>query len=99
MDGKFYYAVSLSYSWINVVLNYIGPNDGQGIRIYENGVQTGSDVSKEVTSFPAGDGRVAVGRRTPKLDEKYVGVDVDELLFFNEKLTDQHALDLKNNIV
>ena len=80
------------------MMNYIGPDDGQGIQIYENGVQTGSDASKEVTSFPAGDGRVAIGRRTPRIDDKYVGVDVDELLFFNEKLSTQQAMDLKNNV-
>ena len=80
------------------MMNYIGPDDGQGIQIYEDGVQTVSDDSKEVTSFPAGDGRVAIGRRTPRIDDKYVGVDVDELLFFNEKLTDQQAMDLKNNV-
>ena len=36
----------------------------------------------------AGNGRVVVGRHLPEEDEEYAGVDVDELLLFNNNMND-----------
>ena len=33
-DGRFYERHPRLTGWIHVVLNYIGPNNGQGIRIF-----------------------------------------------------------------
>ena len=46
----------------------------------------------------SGDGRVVVGRYHTDLDEKYASVDVDELLFFNHRLTDAQITSIKNNV-
>ena len=84
--------------WTNVVLNYLGPEDGEGIRIYYNGVQTGSDDTERLVNHPAGVGKVALGRLYTDKDGDYPGVDVDELMFFNEYLSNQQILDLSNMV-
>ena len=84
--------------WTHVVLNYLGPEEGEGIRVYYNGVQTGSDDTERLSTFQAGVGRVAVGRLYTDTDSDYPGVDVDELMFFNESLSSQQILDLANMV-
>ena len=68
-------------------MNYIGPNEGEGIRIYENGTEVVSDTTKYATSKPAADGRIVVGRYNPYEDSYYTTVTVDELIFSNRSLT------------
>ena len=87
-------------------MNYIRPDNGQGIRIYEDGVLTDSEVTKSGGTYSAGDGREVVGRpytyqasfyASVDVDESfYASVDVDELLFFNQKLSDQQIMDIRN---
>ena len=69
------------------MLNYIGPNNGQGIQIYYDGVEVDSDTVQDVQSCSAGDGRIVVGRQFTDRDRDYASVMVDELLFFNQTLT------------
>ena len=89
LDGDFYTEVTLPYSWTHLVHNFIGPNNGQGIRTYVDGVYAASDTTKT----PPADGRVCAGNSAI---EKYTSVDVDELLFFNHKLSDQQVEQIKN---
>ena len=70
------------------MLNYIGPNDGEGIIIYYNNRQVASDITKSGQSYDIGDNRVVVGRHYTDEDLDYVSVQVDELIFFNEALSD-----------
>ena len=35
-----------STEWTHIVLNYIGPNNGEGINIYCNGTEVDSDTTK-----------------------------------------------------
>ena len=86
--------------WTHVVLNYIGPQDGEGFTVYYNGVQTGNDTTKGSlnTAVSSGDGRVFVGKYPTNLDRQYSGVDVDELLFFNEHLSDDDVQAISNMI-
>ena len=74
--------------WEHVVLNYIGPDDDEGIQIYLNGMQYATDDTKETDNYSPGDGRVVVGRYYTNFyhEDEYEGVSVDELLFFNTKL-------------
>ena len=69
------------------MLNYIGPNDGEGIRIYVNGVQVASDNMKIAVAYQSGDGRIVVGRYYTDSNRLYTSVEVDELIFFNRSLT------------
>ena len=71
------------------MLKYIGPDNGQGIQIHLNGVLAVSDNTKSTGTYQSGDGRVVLGRQFIDDDSHYVSVDVDELLFFNETLSDQ----------
>ena len=88
----------VSSEWTHIVLNYIGPNDGQGIRIYLDGVLTGSDDTKSLDRDPSppGEGRIVVGREFTHFDDKYASVTLDELLIFNQTLSDQQILDQKD---
>ena len=69
------------------MLNYIGPNDGEGIKIFIDGVEVTSDTTKGGGSYPTGDGRIVVGRSETDYDFFYGSAQVDELLFFDRCLT------------
>ena len=83
--------------WTHVVLNYIGPDNGQGIGIYYNGAEVASDTTKTSGSYSAGYGRIVVGRRYTNEDRLYTSVQVDELVFFNVALTPEYIQSLYNS--
>ena len=95
-NGQYIIVATLPSGSTHIVLNYIGPDNRQGIRIYEDGALTGSDVTKSDGTYSAGDGRVFVGRIYVDRDAHYGGVNVDELLFFNQSLNDQRVWGIKN---
>ena len=82
--------------WTHVVLHYVGPNNGQGISVYFNGVEVVSDTSRYAFPNSAGDGRLVLGRESTDIDNNYGSVDVDELFFFNQTLSDQNIQDMSN---
>ena len=86
-DGYFYLKDPRLSGWIHVTLNYLGPNIGEGIKIFYDGTEVVSDTTKDGGSFPAGDGRIVLGRFFTDTDEKYTSMQVDELLLFNEALS------------
>ena len=69
------------------MLNYLGPNNGQGIRIYYNATEVGSDTSKTVETKVAADGRIVVGRALTNYNHFYASIHIDELIFFNQALS------------
>ena len=69
------------------MLNFIGPNDEEGIRIYYNGQEVKRDTTKTSNFHTAGDGRIVVGRYRTDLDRDYASFMVDELIYFNVSLT------------
>ena len=64
------------------MLNYIGPNSGQGISIYYNAEEVTVDTTKRTAPRPP-----VLGRRYTGRDQEYANVDVDELIFFNQSLS------------
>ena len=86
-DGRFNTAQYRPAGWTHIVLNYIGPNNGEGIRIYYDGTEVASDTEKTEWVYPAADGRIVVGRSYTNTDDLYGSVQVDKLLFFNHSLT------------
>ena len=93
---KYFWAQTLSpkNQWIHVVLNYIGPEDGQGMRIYLDGI-----LARNVTTKLSGGTRNSDGRL--RLGSQYTSGlnaidDIDELLFFNNILTDDQIMKVKN---
>ena len=73
-----------------------GPNNGQGTRIYRDGIQTASSNVISSYTFQPGSGRVVIGRLSIDDDDNYADVNLDELLFFNETLSDQNIRYLSN---
>ena len=79
------------------MLNYIGPNEGEGIRIYYNGAEVASATTKTVRSYPSGDGRIVVGRHFTNEDRRYISMQVDELIYFNAVLTSDDVQSIYNS--
>ena len=86
-DRWFHTDHSVPTGWTHVVGNYIGPNNGAGIRIFINGAEVASDTTKAEWSHIVGDSRIIVGRRYTDCDQKYISVQVDELIYFNASVT------------
>ena len=42
--------ISFTMQWIHIVLNYIGSDNGEGIKLYQDGTIVGSDYTKEATT-------------------------------------------------
>ena len=85
-NGYFITHVNTRSGWTHVVLNYIGPNSGQGILMFMDG----QEVASVTTNMPrsgsgAADGRVVVGKLF-SVGEHYASVEIDELIFFNQTL-------------
>ena len=68
-------------------MNYIGPKDGEGVRIYYDGEEVASRTTKSSNSYSPGDGKIVVGRFYTNLNGLYASVQVDELIFFNQTLS------------
>ena len=79
------------------MLNYIGPNEGEGIRGYMNGVEVANDKHKDGGSRSAGDGRIVVGRGPTDSNSHYTSVQVDEMMYFNAALTTDHIQSIYNS--
>ena len=87
LDGRFSAEFSKPTGWNHIVLNYIGPDNGQGIRIYINGAQVESVTTKNGVPYSAGDGRMVLGRESTNEDARYASMEIDELIFFNKALS------------
>ena len=84
--GKFRVYPLTPTGWTHILLNYIGPNDGEGMWIYYNGMVVGRHTTKGGGPYPAGDGSIVVGRCYTDQDRYYATAQVDELIF-NRHLT------------
>ena len=92
-DGSFYGALSHHPSgWAHAVINYIGPNDGQGITIYHDGRLLENDTTKFNNTYSPTNGEIAIGRVNFGGQLFYGLVEVDELLFYNRVLTDAEII-------
>ena len=77
-------------------MNFIRPDNGQGIQIYHGGELAGRGDTKSGLKHSPGDGRVVLGRVFTDSNSYYASVDVDEILFFNKALTGGDIRDIKN---
>ena len=79
-------------------MNFIGPNEGQGIRIYNNGKLIGNDTTKSNEANSPSDGQIQLGRidlhhtGTTSTLPFYSAVEVDELLIYNRTLTEPEII-------
>ena len=102
LDGQFVATSSEPAGWTHIVLNYIGPNDGEGLRIYYNGQEVPTVTFKNEEQYSAGDSRIVVGYRYTDHNQdagdcRYVSVQVDELVYFNVVLTDSDIQSIYNS--
>ena len=74
--------------WNHITVDFLGPEDGQGIRIYRNGLQDASDDSTYSITVDTGDDITVVGRYYTNQDNYYTSLEIDELAFFNAKLSE-----------
>ena len=65
-------------------------------RVYQDGVQTGSDVTQSNRVEQPGEGRVVLGREYTNKNGRYGSVDLDELILFNQALSVEQIWDIKN---
>ena len=82
--------------WFHIVFNIIGPNDGEGFRIYHDGKLVGNATSFDRIRSHAIDGRIVIGRFYTDHNSDYASFDMDELLFFNRSLTESE-IQMMNN--
>ena len=94
--GNFFVSEPFPTGWTHVVINYISQTDG--IRLFQNGVQTGSSSTTKEGPYPSGEGRVIVGRFLTDVDNNYPNADIDELLFFNQILSNSQISGLVNMV-
>ena len=78
----------------HVVLNYVGLEKCQGIKIYENGMFTAADGIKNRGWYGPADGTVIVGRTRTTVDHRYGSVKLDELMLFDAALSEEQIRDL-----
>ena len=88
----------IKFSWVHAVMNFIGPNEGQGIRIYNNGKLIGNDTTKSNEVNSPSDGQIQLGRidlhhtGTTSTLPFYSAVEVDELLIYNRTVTEPEII-------
>ena len=82
--------------WVHLVLNLIRPHEG--FQLFRDGVlvRYQANTASVGTPIARGNGRLVLGRRHPNTDGRYSSVDLDELVFFNRKLTVQEVETLYN---
>ena len=74
--------------WFHMVFNFIGSADGRGIHIYHDGVLVVSDTSKSAGRFFPEDRNIVLGRLFVNYNEEYSTAHFDDVLFFNQALTE-----------
>ena len=87
LDGYFRVLETRNNHWLHAVLNYIGPNDHQGINVYHNGGHIGNST-KNFGQHGRSNGRIFIGKLAYEINDHYASVEVDELLFYNRALTE-----------
>ena len=88
LDGIYFWVfLSRPTGWTHVVMNYIGPNNGEGIKVYYNGEEVASDTTPLSYPCGSGDGRIVLGRAYTAIDKDYSSIEIDELTYFNRILS------------
>ena len=86
--GHFQVSVRRSNEWVHGMLNFLGPNNEEGIRIYQNGKHVGNHTTITQASTSESNGRIVIGRAFTEVDLQYSSVEVDQLLLFNLALNE-----------
>ena len=99
LEERFTVTVPRPSGWFHSVLNFIPGNEttdveepSDEIRVYHDGILVGSDFSEGVGRSIGGHGRIVIGQSylpgTRNTANSYISAEVDELMFFNQSLTE-----------
>ena len=86
-NGQFFKDLSKPDGWFHSVMNYIGPNNGQGIQVFQNGESVANATTLHSIPTIPGDGEIAIGKFHIAIQGDYGSVAVDELVFFEQVLS------------
>ena len=79
-------AITVS-EWIHYVFNFIGPDNGMGVRVYHDGVLVDTRTNKFGTKHRAMDRRIVIGRIGAESSSGYSSLEMDELIFHKQALS------------
>ena len=79
-----------------MVVNYFGPNNGQGFKTYFNGDVAFTDTWKSALQTTLSNENIVIGRLYTDIDGYYTSIEMDELLFFNHTLSTEEINSLYN---
>ena len=86
-------ATHIPTGWFHTVINYIGRGEGEGIRIYHDGVLVANDTRKGYGTCQdpicTPDESIVLGRSRARVEGLYCSSQVDELVLFNEPLSEE----------
>ena len=82
--------------WFHVVINYFGSGEGQGFVTYVNGQPEHSERDRVTVPTGEGNGRIVIGRLYTETNAEYSSMEIDNLAFFNNFLTDDDIKLLRN---
>ena len=88
-SGIFQVNTNQSTEWTHLVLVYVGPNKGQGIRVAINVNTIIKDKMSDDSSTQSGNGHATIGTQVTNENPElfYASVKVDELTFWNRTLS------------
>ena len=89
-----YYAVIRNHpiGWVHIAMNFIG---GHKLELYEAGEANGRDtVLNTLFQYGPVSGRIIIGRYYTEQDGFYGSVQVDELLFYYQPLSEEEIMKL-----
>ena len=93
LNGDYYASANKPDGWFHLIMNFIGQDNGQGVRIYYDGELKATETSKYGSKYNPGDGRIVIGRYYSNSNVLYNSVQMDDLLFLNHSL-DNTEIDL-----
>ena len=77
--------------WTHFALNYIRPNNGEGIELFRDGAEAVNSTTREITHRSDPDGRLVVGRYSTDTDNQYTSLEIDELFLFYHVLSSEEV--------
>ena len=83
--------------WMHLVINYVGPGNYQGFDLFQDSTLVEGTQSGGNFDATPRDGRLVLGKKYVDEDDNYAWIDLDELVFFNRKLTASEVMKIYNN--
>ena len=80
-DG--YFDIDATSEWTHIVMNYIGPDNGQGIEVYVDGILAEVDEDKLDYTSPEGNPAIQIGWIKAGGIYNYANINVDEFSSMN----------------